>query len=112
MEFFALLQMHLATCGIKTSQKPHPFNVKNFTIIIAMCVSVIVTALSLNEANTFDECTDTMFRVSSIGTCGILYVIIVWKTSKLSEFIDSLSDTIELSKFMKDSISKSSKNNF
>lgn len=101
MESFELLRNHLAMCGIAISQnttKTHPFNVKNSTVFIVLCVTVSLIVISLNEANTFDECTDIVFRSVSIGTCGIFYGIIVWKTSKLFELVNSLAETVKPSK--------------
>lgn len=56
MECFAFFRMHLAMCGITISQKSpnkRPFNVKNSTVSILVCVAVILIALSLNKANKF-----------------------------------------------------------
>lgn len=73
----------------------NPINVKNAIIFILVCVNASCTALTLNTANNFDECTDILFRSVSLGVCGILYEIIVWNTAKLLEFIDSLAETIK-----------------
>lgn len=98
MKIFELLRKHFALCGIaisQTSSKTHPFNVKNFTIFTLLCVTVSLTALSLKDASTFDECRNVLFQSVSFGACAILYAIIVLKTGKLFAFISSLSDTIE-----------------
>lgn len=80
--------------GIANAPKNHPFNVRNSTVSILTCASSTFIALSLNDANTLDECTDILLKSVSIGVCGILYEIIVWNTSKLFEFIKSLADTV------------------
>lgn len=101
MDSLALLQKHLARCGIAIAQKSptmQPINEKNSTICIVLCVDVLLNAMLLNEADTFDDYTNILFRSVSIGTCGIFYAIIIWKTAKLCEFIDSLADTIKESK--------------
>lgn len=104
MAVFALLRKHLAMSGIKISQqspKTRPLNVKNSTICILICVTVTLMTISLNEANTFDESTDILFQSVSIGTCGIFYVIIVWKTSELFEIINGLADIVNTSEYNK-----------
>lgn len=100
MESFELIRKHLAMCGIEISQKSpknHAFNAKNVTVFILVSVSVSLIALTLNEADTFDECTDILYRSVSIGTSTILYVIIVWKTAKLFEFINALANIVNTS---------------
>ena len=89
-------------CGIgiaKKSSKNHPINVKNASVSILNCVSATSITILINEANTFDEYTDILFRSVSMATCGILYEIFVWKTTNLVEFINSFEDIIKASKF-------------
>lgn len=98
MESFALLREHLAMCGIaisQTSPKIQPINGKNSTMCIVLCVNVTLTTIVINKANTIDEYTNILLKSSSVGTCGIFYAIIIWKTSKLGEFINSLADTVK-----------------
>lgn len=101
MEIFELLRNHFAMCGIEISQKPpinQPFNAKNSTIFTLVCVTISLTIVFLlNEVNTFGESAELLFRIVSFCTCAILYVIIVWRTSKLLEFIDNLADTVNAS---------------
>lgn len=97
MQIFELLRRHLATSGIIISQKlpmNYPINARNSTVFILVCVTVAITALSLNDAKSFSESSGILFRSVAIGVCNILYAIIVWKTSKLLEFINGLDDTI------------------
>lgn len=98
MEIFALLKMHFAMCGIRMSQKSLSLAGKSSAIFILVCVSSTLTTAALTEVNTFNEWTDILFRSVSIGICGIVYSIIVWKTSKLYEFIHTLADTVNASK--------------
>lgn len=51
------------------------------------CVMVSLIVVLLSKANTFDDRTESL----SFGICGIVYANIVWKTSKLFEFINSLA---------------------
>lgn len=98
MESFELIRTHLATSGIEISQKSlktHSFNARNSTIFIFVCLNSSLTAATLGKASTFDECVDILFQSVSLGTCGIIYVIIVWKASKLFQFIDNLANTVD-----------------
>lgn len=100
MESFALLQEHLAMCGIEITEKSsenQPFNAKNLTVCFVLCVDVGLNVMLLNEANTFDEYTNILLIAGSVSTCGIFYVIIIWKTVKLFEFINALADTVKSS---------------
>lgn len=87
-------------CAIKVSQKPsknHPFNVENVTVFSSVCLAVGLILGYWNEANSFNERTDLMFRSLSIGASAVVYAIIVCNTSKLSTFINSLAATVEAS---------------
>lgn len=100
MESFELLRTHLGMGGIMISQKSsktHPFNVKNSTIFLLLCVTAILIAIASNQADSYDEYIDILFQSVSIGACAIPYVIIVWKTPILFEFINCLADTVNTS---------------
>lgn len=100
MQTFELLYKHLAWCGIKISQKPpniYPFNVKNLAVSMLLCLYISSMSVLLDETSTFEEYTDTSFRAISIGSFGVIYEIIVWRTSKLLKFIESLSNVVKAS---------------
>lgn len=97
MQSFELLRKHFAKCGVESSPKNHPFNWKNLTVLILLCMNVSSLVILLNEDSTFDEITDTSFRSVSFATCGLIYLIIVCKTSKLLEFIKNLTDAASAS---------------
>lgn len=102
MPCFELLRQHFAMCGIEAlqgSSKTHPFNAKNLTIFLLICANVTLIGILLREATAFDEIVDISFRGGSDATCGIVYVIIVWETSALFEFVDDLADTVETSEY-------------
>lgn len=92
MELFILLRKHFAMSGISDRE---PLNAKNLTLFVLLCVTVTLMAASIEEAETYDECADILFQSISIGVCCIVYVIIIWKTSILFEFIERLDDTIK-----------------
>lgn len=98
MEFFTIFRKHLAMCGIevpKKSPKTHPFNVKNVCVFTLLCVSSTLIVLSIDETVSFDERAYFLFHSFSQSICGIIYEIIVWKSSKLFEFIDKLGDLVK-----------------
>lgn len=102
MEFFALIRTDLVKCGIEISQKStknhHPFNVKNSTVFFIICLNVfLIIAVLIIETNSFNDRIDMVNKASSTGTCGICYIIIAWKTSKLLEFINYLADVVNAS---------------
>lgn len=98
MNFSALIQSHLAKCGIELSQKSsknHPLNVKNSMIFTLVFAAFCLTAYSFTEANTFDESMNILFQSVGIYVCGTFYAIMVWSTSKLFELINHLADTVK-----------------
>lgn len=97
MENFDLIRNHLAMCGIPISKKTlqnHSFNVKNSTVIILVYIFVILSMSSLNEAHTFGESIDIFLHSLSQSFAGMIYVMIVRKTSEIIEFINGLEDII------------------
>lgn len=99
MELFPLLRMHFAMSGITPSNNNHSFNVKNSTIFLSLCITVSLIAISMKDAKTNDERTDILFQSVSIGLFCIVYVIVIWKTPILLDFINNLDDTIKESEF-------------
>lgn len=102
MESFALIRMNLAMGGIELSEKlpkTHPINAKNSTIFILICLTVSSIVGLLNESNTFDERTNILFQSVTFTVCAMIFLIIVWKTSNLSQFINSSVDIVEASEF-------------
>lgn len=101
MESFTLFRKHLAMNGIvlqKSSQKLHSFNVKNSIVLIVNTVVATFLYMQLNEINTFEDYTDTVYKVIFMCTIILLYFNIIWKTSKLFRLIDSLEICVKNSK--------------
>lgn len=97
MDSIELLRNQIEMGGIKSSPEPsriHPFNVKNLTFFMLMCVSVGSGIVAFNQANSFDECTDILFKTVSTGVWSVLYEMVVWKTSKLLEFVNNLANNV------------------
>lgn len=102
MEFFTVIRTHFGMCGIRSSKKSPKslsFNLKNSTVFILACLSAALTAASLCEANGFDESTNIVFRSLSMFACNIVYGILVWNSSKIFKFIESVDNTVEASKY-------------
>lgn len=102
MESFALIRMNLAMGGIELSEKSpktHPINAKNSTIFILICLTVWSIVALLDESNTFDERTNILFQSVTFTVCAMNFLIIVWKTSNLSQFINSSVDIVEASEY-------------
>lgn len=101
MEMFELVQRHFRMCGIIIPTKPSkiPINVGNSTIFLLLCACVTLNAILLKEVSTFDEYTDILFHVVSNDVFGVLYAIIVWKTSDLFELINQQAKIVRASEY-------------
>lgn len=89
-------------CGIAVSEKSsktYEFNVRNVVVFLLVWVMVGFVLALLSETRAFNDVTDILFRSVSIGAANILYIIIVWKTSKLREFIDRSAHTVNASEY-------------
>lgn len=98
MEIFAILRNQLTICGIAIAQKlpsNNPFNLRNSTVSLSLYLYISLIVLSLDVSSTFDEWIYILFRSVSMGTCGFAYLIIVWKTAELFEFINNVSETVD-----------------
>lgn len=101
MENFALFRAHLAMCGIverQSTKQSHPLNFKQIAIIASSLYGISTIKL-LDDASTFDEYTDIIYRVFFISIIFLSYVNIVWKSSILFGLIHRLEDIINKSKF-------------
>lgn len=97
MESFALFRKHLAMSGIILQQAPHSlhsFNLKNSTVIVLASLLGISVAKQLDEANTFEEYIDVVYRVASVVMFILFYVNNVWKTPEMIRFVDRIEDSI------------------
>lgn len=100
MEIYELLRKHFAMCGVHISreaQNQNPVNMRNSVFFIVIILSAVSTAASINQTDEFYERTEMANQSFSYAVCGICYIIVVWKTSNLSEFLNNLTETIETS---------------
>lgn len=100
MVIFESSQRHLAMLGIKGHQPTvnHGFNKQNLMIIAMFGTSSILTTAYLsNDPNFGEEFIITVYA----GTASILstvdVTILVWKTTKLFEFINSVDSFTQMS---------------
>lgn len=101
MESLTLLRKHLAMSGINihhSPENPCRFNLKNSTVIILVHCYMASFVKLIEEIKTFEEYLDAVYKLTFGIIFAISYIIIVWKTSDLLRFIDSLEDTIAKSK--------------
>lgn len=104
MESIVLMRKHLALCGadiVQKSTQNHPFNVRNVAILFLNCATVSLVVLSFNQTTDYEKRIDVLLQSISTGACGIITEIIVWKTPKLFEFFNTISDTIKNSEFIR-----------
>lgn len=97
MESFTLFRKHLAMSGIvqqQSSQKSHSFNVKNSIVLILATIDGILLYNQLHVTNTFEDYTDTVYKVIFMCTIVTMYFITIWRSSKLFRFIDCLENGV------------------
>lgn len=101
MESFTLLRKHLAMSGILNIFEKSPqnrlraFNTKNTMIFVLAGCNAILYAELLYEPNTFEEYTDLIYNGSSATVFTMIFITIIWKTSKLYSFIGKLENTVK-----------------
>lgn len=101
MDFFALFRKYIAMNGIILQPSPNSFlqlNFKSSTILIFAILHLIAQAKRLDDANTFEEYTDIVYKVLFLAVFIIFYVYAVWRTPTIFGFINSLDDRIRKSK--------------
>lgn len=102
MESFVLFRNYLAMGGIHLQPSPqnsHRFNVKNFTVIFFATIGGILINKLTNEAKSFEEYADIVYRGIFVYMLVTIYAYIVWKAQILSGFVYRLEDGINKSKF-------------
>lgn len=104
VESFTLFRKHLGMCGIilqppssRNSYTFH-FNSKNLTVIILTIFGGIATNKLIDDAKSFDEYTDILYRTIFMYIITVIYTYIIWKTPELFVFVNSLEDNINRSK--------------
>lgn len=99
MEYYTLIQKHLAMTGIILQPSPNPFNLnlKNLAILIFAILHLVAQAKRFDEANIFEEYTDIVHKVIFLAIFVIFYAFVVWKTPELFGFVKTLDDRIRKS---------------
>lgn len=106
MESFSVFRKHLAMSGIIAQPSllnlylpSLKFNLKNLAVILFASFYGSSLTKFLNEANTFDEYTDLIYKLSSVIVFTLSYIIIIWETSELLGFVNDLEVAIAKSKY-------------
>lgn len=101
---FKLTQRYLAYLGIKFHQPTvsHGFNEQNLIISGVFGVSSVLTTLYLIEDPNFSEkYVITVYAATASVLCTVDYVTLIWKTSKIFEYIKSIDVLIQMSEWIK-----------
>lgn len=93
MECFTLFRKHLAMSGINLKQSP-----KNSIVLVSVSLYLIAIVKLLDEAKTFDEYTNIIYRLFFVYLLFLFYLIVTWKTPQLYRFVNSLEYRINKSK--------------
>lgn len=98
MDSFTFFRKHLAMSGIIEQRSPfnsRPFNLKNLAVITFASIYGISLAKLLNEAKTFDEYMDLVYKLSFVVIFTISYITIIWKSLELFGFVYRLEETMK-----------------
>lgn len=90
----------MAIVGIDrhTSTLRHGFNEHNMLIAGVLGTACISSSLNLLfEQQNFEEYIISVYATADTIACGTDFVILVWKSSKVFQFIRGLEDIIEIS---------------
>lgn len=101
MESFAICRKYLAICGIiepPPSLILHLFNWKTSILLASVIVHLISQAKLLDEANSFEEYTDTIHMVFLECVVIALFTYIVWNAPVLFGLVNSLEINANMSK--------------
>lgn len=94
MESFEVLRKHLEMWGIILQQPNHSFNLINSSVVILIGSNIFAFLKLFDEATTFDEYTNTVYKgLYSFSFC-IVYLNFVLKTPELFGFIGGVDDII------------------
>ena len=103
MSLFKSIQKSLAMLGIKLNQPNpilkyiHPFNERNSIIICLFGGASVSFTLHLFEDLSFEEYIISAFATTTAIVNTIDIVILVWKTSKIFEFIKDIEYIVQIS---------------
>lgn len=90
--------------GITSQQsiKRHPFNIKNSSVLIILCMYIIVLQMYLiYSAPSLKDCVDCIYLMITVAATALNFAFINWKMAKIFRFIDNLEMIVKTSKFVK-----------
>lgn len=97
MIIFQSIQKYFAILGINPPEniEKRILNPKNtFGLIFFGALIISTDEFLFYEANTFQEYTDSFYATCTIALCGANFAIVVWKASKVIEFIENVQEII------------------
>lgn len=104
MESFTLFRAHLETCGIALQRATQNsfifnFNSKNSAVMVLTIFGGIATNKLVDDAKTFDEYADILYRTMFLYIISVFYAYIICKTPELFEFVNKLESSVGRSKY-------------
>lgn len=95
MAIFQLIEKYLAILGMKSYQTV--FNKQNLMIICMLATASISSILYLFEELNFEEYIISVYVTSTVIINTVEFVIMIWRTTKIFEFMKSLRENIQKS---------------
>lgn len=98
MESLTLLRKHLTMIGVLNVFKKsrlQAFNAKNSMICTLAGCNAVLYAKLLYEPNTFEEYINLIYNCSSAAVFTLIFIVIIWKTFELYNFINKLEKTVQ-----------------
>lgn len=99
MVIFQLIRKHLTILGIKCHQPnvKYVLNIHQLMFASVLGIATVSSSLNLLEQRNFEESIISVYATADTIACTANYVILVWKTSKIFEFIEDLKNIIQMS---------------
>lgn len=98
MKLFRIIQKNFAILGITSAQsiQKHPFN-RQIVLLYSIYGSTWISSVLFlfQKANTFEEYTNNIYITSAAAIVMFSFTIIVFKMSKLFEFVNNLGESVE-----------------
>lgn len=71
------------------------YNTKNAMICALAACNAVLYAKLLYESNTFEEYVNLIYNCSSAAVFTFIFIVIIWKTLELYDFINKLEKTVQ-----------------
>lgn len=77
------------------------YNMKNFVIILGLCVTSTILGIPLVQAKTISDFSKSYMGLSSSVTLIYMYFTLIWRTSPIHKMIEHFEEQIQKCKFQK-----------